>query len=95
MKSSDYNYFIPYKDGHIFFNGITKRFFLASEKNHAKLMDIISRPDDYREKYAPFLERMSAEGFVVEDDVQEMDIIREEFDRKRNSGQYTLSLIHI
>ena len=43
-------------------------------------MDIISRPDDYREKYAPFLERMSAEGFVVEDDVQEMDIIREEFD---------------
>lgn len=29
MKASDYNYFIPYKDGHIFFNGITKRFFLA------------------------------------------------------------------
>ena len=56
-------------------------------------MDIISRPDDYREKYAPFLERMSAEGFVVEDDVQEMDIIREEFDRKRNSGQYTLMVL--
>ena len=48
MKASDYNYFIHYKDGHIFFNGITKRFFLASDKNHAKLMDIISRPDDYR-----------------------------------------------
>ena len=56
-------------------------------------MDIISRPDDYREKYAPFLERMSAQGFVVEDDVQEMDIIREEFDRKRNSGQYTLMVL--
>ena len=32
-------------------------------------------------------------SFVVEDDVQEMDIIREEFDRKRNSGQYTLMVL--
>lgn len=93
MKTSDYNYFIPYKEGHIFFNGITKRFFLASEKNHAKLMDIISRPGYYGEKYAPFLERMLVEGFVVEDDVQEMDIIRDEFDRKRNSDQYTLMIL--
>ena len=29
----------------------------------------------------------------MEDDVQEMDIIREEFDRKRNSGQYTLMVL--
>ena len=44
-------------------------------------------------KVRSFFGKESAEGFVVEDDVQEMDIIREEFDRKRNSGQYTLMVL--
>lgn len=41
MKASKYNYYIPYEDKHIFFNGITKRFFLVSENNKDKFIDII------------------------------------------------------
>lgn len=36
MKTSTYNYFIPYGSKHIFFNGLTKRFFFVSNKNHCE-----------------------------------------------------------
>lgn len=95
MKTSKYNYFIPYGDRHIIFNGLTKRFFLVSDKNNAKFVDIISNPDkeDYQKKYAPFLDRMKNEGFVVEDQIDEMDLVRKEFERQRHSDQYMLMIL--
>lgn len=95
MRASKYNYFIPYGDRHIYFNGLTRRFFLVSDKNNARFMDIISNPnhEGYQEKYAPFLERMKTEGFVVEDHIDEMDLVREEFDRQRHSDLYMLMIL--
>ena len=53
MKTSRYNYFIPYGGKHIFFNGLTKRFFFVSNKNHLRFIDIITNPgvEKYQEKY--------------------------------------------
>lgn len=96
MKTSKYNYFIPYGDKFIIFNGLTKRFFLASDKNGEKLFDIISHPDKeiYTQKYAPFLEKMVAEGFVLPDDAtDEMELVRQEFERQRYSDLYMLMVL--
>lgn len=95
MKTSNYNYFIPYGERHIFFNGLTKRFFFISDKNKARFEDIISNPgkQDYQEKYAPFLERMKNEGFVLEDNVDEMELVRKEFERQRHPKQYMLMIL--
>lgn len=95
MKTSNYNYFIPYGEKHIIFNGLTKRFFIVSDKNKAQFKEIISNPgkQDYQEKYAPFLERMKNEGFVLEDNVDEMELVRKEFERQRYPDQYMLMIL--
>lgn len=95
MKTSRYNYFIPYGGKHIFFNGLTKRFFFVSNKNHLRFIDIITNPgvEKYQEKYTPFLEKMKNEGFVLEDNVDEMELVRNEFEQQRFSDQYMLMIL--
>ena len=60
MKSSAYNYFIPYKGKYICFNGITKRFFLVTEKNFSKFEKVIFHPEtiEHDERFIPFLKKM-------------------------------------
>lgn len=95
MKTSKYNYYIPYGDKHIFFNGITKRFFLVSESNKDKFIDIIEHPDNniYQEKYSPFIERMKKEGFIHEDDVEEKTLIKKLFEQQRCPDMYMLMIL--
>ena len=90
MKASKYNYIIPYGDKqYIFFNGITKRFFLVSDENVGKFIEIVDNPNTEVNvsKYSFFLDRMKAEGFILEDDVDEMSLINEEFERRRTPSQ--------
>lgn len=95
MKASKYNYFIPYGCKHIFFNGLTSRFFLVSDKNRERFIDIISNPDNngYKEKYAIFLEKMKNEGFVLDDNVDEIELVHKEFERQRHPEQYMLMIL--
>ena len=95
MKTSIYNYFIPRGNRYIFFNGITQRFFYVSAENHDRFKDIISHPENtaYQEKYGEFLDRMKVEGFVVDDNVDEMDLIYKDFEKQRYSDQYMLMIL--
>lgn len=96
MKASKYNYIIPYGDKqYIFFNGITKRFFLVSDENVGKFKEIVDNPNTEVNvsKYSFFLDRMKAEGFILEDDVDEMSLISEEFERQRTPSRYMLMVL--
>lgn len=95
MKSSKFNYFIPHKGKYIFFNGMSRRFFFVSEKNYATFLDVVSHPDtnNYAQKYAPFLERMKREGFVLDKDTDEMKLLRKKFDDQRRKDLYMLMIL--
>lgn len=95
MKASKYNYFIPHSDRLIVFNGITKRFFFVSKENSGKFIEILESPSkgEFQSKYAPFLERMRTDGFVCDDDVDEMDLVRKEFERQHNPDRYMLMIL--
>ena len=92
MRASKYNICIPYKDGYVIFNGLTKRFFLVSSHNKDSLQ-IISSPDDYQETYTPFIRRMAEEGFIVKDDTDELDTVRKQYEQMRNSSFYHLMIL--
>ena len=95
MKSSAYNYFIPYKGKYICFNGITKRFFLVTEKNFSKFEKVIFHPEtiEHDERFIPFLKKMEAGGFVVRDDVDESVLVERKFREARFPEQYMLMIL--
>ena len=93
MKSSRYNICLPYEDNYIIFNGITKRFFQVSSHNKETFLQILSAPDDYIGKYDPFLKRMSDEGFIIEDCVDELKIIKQQFNSMNDSVIYHLMIL--
>lgn len=93
MKASKYNICIPYKDSYVIFNGVTKRFFLVSSHNKDSFLQIISSPDDYQENYTPFVRRMAEEGFIVNDDSDELDTVRKQYEQMKNSSFYHLMIL--
>ena len=95
MKPCRFNYFVEHKGRHVVFNGLTKRFFFVSEKNHLEFERIISAPNDEasQKKYVSFLDRMRLEGFVLDDDVDERKLLEEELARQRFPDQYMLMVL--
>lgn len=93
MKSSKYNICLPYEKKYVIFNGITKRFFFVSSHNKEAFMQILSAPNDYIGEYAPFLKRMADEGFIVEDSVDELEVIKQQYESMNNSDYYHLMIL--
>lgn len=95
MKTSRFNYYIPYKGRYLFFNGMSKHFFFVSEKNYETFLDVVSHPekDDYVLKYSSFLARMKSEGFVLDDKTDEMDLLRQKFEEQRYGDLYMLMIL--
>ena len=93
MKPSKYNICLPYDNKYVIFNGVTKRFFLVSSQNKEAFMQILSAPDDYQEQYALFLKRMSDEGFIINDDVDEFEVIRKQYERMNHGSTYKLMIL--
>ncbi len=93
MKTSRYNYFIHRNGKHVFFNGRTKRFFEVSEKNYEVFKDVIQNPQNYKDKYLVFLEKMLEEGFVVNDDIDELDLVRQAYEQGKCPDAYMLIVL--
>lgn len=93
MKTSDYNYFIPYRGKHIFFNGISKRFFIVSDENHEAMEDVVRHPEAYKDVYAPFISKIGEAGFVVDDDADEKRQARDIFLAQRDNDIYKLMIL--
>lgn len=93
MKSSNYNICLSYEGNFIIFNGITKKFFQVSSHNKDEFIKIISTPDKYIEKYNTFLKRMTDEGFLIEDSINELDVIKQQYDSMNNGDDYHLMIL--
>jgi len=51
MKSSEYNYYVPYNEGVIFMNGISESTFWVEDKFAASFREIIENPDTQSFQY--------------------------------------------
>lgn len=93
MRPSKYNYYIPYKGKYLFFNGISKKFFMVSNEHHKDIEHIICHPELYKKQYASFIQKVSAAKFIVEDDVDEVKEAQEIFISKRDTNVYKLMIL--
>lgn len=93
MKTSKYNYFIPYKGEYIFFNGLSKCFFMVSEENHEEMEKIVCHPEEYKDQYADFIKKITDAKFVIEDDVNEEKETKELFMKQRDTDTYKLMIL--
>lgn len=93
MKPSKYNICLPYDDKYVIFNGVTKRFFLVSSKNKDTFLQILDSPNNYQEQYAPFLQQMAEEGFIIEDSIEELKVIQQQYENLNNGTTYKLMIL--
>jgi len=94
MKISKYNYYV--KDGKdcFWFNGITQ-FFLKSDVDLSKKLEnnLINNIEGVKNSIPALYEKLIMKGFVIEDNVEEVDLIRELNDKVSNSKNYFLIIL--
>lgn len=54
---------------------------------------IINNPDDNQESFGAFIDKMLVQGFVIEDDVDELDRVKQKFESLRRPWEYFLMIL--
>lgn len=93
MRASSYNYQVKEKDTTIFFNGITEAGFKVSNKNAEAFSAIINNPDEQDKEFQPFIERMHRQGFVIDNETDEKDIIKRKYENLRRPGDCSIMIL--
>lgn len=93
MKSSRYNYYVPNGNNIIFFNGITEGFFVVPKDKALIYQEIIENPDAYLESCSSFLDKIKMHGFILNDDIDEMDLFMDKFRFARKPDEYYLMIL--
>lgn len=93
MKASKYNYEVADKDSVIFFNGITESSFRTSKKNASSFSAIINNPEPNYETFKDFIDKMIAQGFIIDDTVDEPQLVKEKYDALRKPGVYSIMIL--
>lgn len=93
MKKSFYNFIVNKDDKCYCFNAITRYFFVICKERKGILMKILKYPDRFKETIPAFCEKLLAGGFIIDDKINELDIIREKYTKACNSNHYTLTIL--
>lgn len=93
MKQSKYNYIVPFKDNTIFFNGISEAFFVASSNHAEAYKTIIQNPEQHKMLFRDFIKKMKTDGFIIDDEENEIDKIKQKYNALRKNNQYMLLIL--
>ena len=93
MKASKYNYVVPFGEKKIFFNGITEAFFIVSPEYEDAYRRLLETPDAQGEWADTFLIRMRDAGFIVDDDIDELELVRTKLESLRRENVYYLMVL--
>lgn len=96
MKHSNYNIIVPFNiDRSIIFNSITKRFFICSNHNLDNFHSVINSPNDYLSDthYAKILATLTNNGFIIEDNINELDVLETVYRKNIKEKKYSLTIM--
>lgn len=93
MKASQYNYLINEGEDLYCFNALSKAFFIVKQKRQNILETLLSHPDSFAQQLPSFQEKMKQGGFIVPDNYNELDIIRELYKKACNSPNLSLIIL--
>jgi uncharacterized protein len=87
MKQSNYNYLIR-KDQSVYcFNGISKFFFKIPIEQQNNVETILKFPNDYEEKLPSFYKLLTDGNFIIDDNHDELSVIRRAYQKATNEGR--------
>lgn len=93
MKESKYNYYITKNEKGLIFNGRTRKFFITSLKSLSMYKTILHSPNVFMPKYKEFLNRMKAEGFVLNDGEDEYGLVMDNYKKSMLPDTYRLMIL--
>lgn len=93
MKQSHYNFLVNDNDNIYCFNGLTRHFFSIKKKNKEILNTILNSPDVAQTKLPVFYKLLIDGGFIINNDTDELNIIRSKNEKACNSKKYNLTIL--
>ena len=93
MKESNYNFVIYADEYGYWYNSFTDSFFRLSASLSHKIQALMHSPDLLRKHSVTMYERLCEGGFLVADEVDELNLIRERHYKSVHSKDYFLVLI--
>lgn len=93
MKESNYNYYVPYENKTIIFNGLSKSMFVVSKENAPKFKSILQNPSKYSEKFGFFLDKMLEHGFVCKGEKNEYAYMMNKYRESLWPNYYRLMIL--
>lgn len=94
MKTSKYIYIVPFDTNRsLFFNGISKRFFITNNEDVDSYLRILSLPNDYGTVEKDRLNTLSMNRFILNDNVNELEILAEGRTAVVDSSLYKMIIV--
>jgi uncharacterized protein len=93
MKTSIYNFYIPIENNYVFFNGITKKFIVIHKQARETAMNLVLDPLLCQQTSEIFYKKLIETGLVVDENIDEMDIIRTRYYKNKNEDYYLLIIL--
>jgi len=93
MKFSKYNYFVPFKRSFILFNGLSHKFMILSKNTAKKTENVFKSTKNFKDLSPIILNKFKNSMFIIEDDFDEHNYIKQKYDESINRKYYTLSIL--
>ena len=93
MKASRYNYIFTEGDSSYWFNGLERTFFALPAGLGEKIAEYLEQPTQLEEVSPRFYNKLVEKGFLVDDSVDELNIIRERNEQAINCREYFLIIL--
>lgn len=93
MKSSRYNYIFSEGNSSYWFNGIEQTFFKLPVQIGEKIEQMLHSPDEIEQVNFSFYRKLIDSGFLVEDNIDEVEIIRKRNEEAINRQDYFLIIL--
>ncbi len=75
-KLSQYNYLVPYEERVIYYNGISRHVFSLDKKEHERMQELLQDLVSFEANYTSVFNRFKEWGFVIDEEVDEIDVLR-------------------
>ncbi len=93
MKPSKYNYYITSGEKALIYNGLSESHFFVKTKFLSQYQSILQNPDTYKPIYPDFINKMESNGFVINNDIDEMEFVKNKFHEYQRPNEYHLMIL--
>lgn len=93
MKASEYNYILEWNEFSYWYNGIEHSFFKLPLTLGEKIKSLINSPHKLLLTNEVFYNKLADKGFIIGDDVDELNLIRKKNNDERKRKDYFLTIL--